>query len=59
MLYEVITLSALQKATRELERRLEELQKGVMDVRMVPVAQLFDKMLRIVRQVAKSSYNFV
>jgi len=47
-------VSALQKATRELERRLEELQKGVMDVRMVPVAQLFDKMLRIVRQVAKS-----
>jgi len=47
-------LSSLQKATRELERRLEELQKGVMDVRMVPVAQLFDKMLRIVRQVSKA-----
>lgn len=42
----------LQKATRVLERRLEELQKGVMDVRMVPVAQLFDKMNRIVRKVA-------
>ena len=44
----------MQKATRELERRLEDLQKGVMDVRMVPIAQIFDKMLRIVRQVAKS-----
>lgn len=44
--------SELQKATRVLERRLEELQKGVMDVRMVPVAQLFDKMNRIVRKVA-------
>ncbi len=44
----------IQKATRELERKLEELQKGVMDVRMVPISQLFDKMLRIVRQVAKS-----
>lgn len=42
----------LQKATRTLERRLEELQKGVMEVRMVPVAQLFDKMHRIVRKVA-------
>ncbi len=42
----------LQKATRVLERRLEELQKGVMEVRMVPVAQLFDKMNRIVRKVA-------
>ncbi|HBT82292.1 MAG: chemotaxis protein CheA [Desulfuromonadales bacterium GWD2_61_12] len=42
----------LQKATRVLERRLEDLQKGVMEVRMVPVAQLFDKMVRIVRRVS-------
>jgi len=44
--------SELQKATRTLERRLNELQKGVMEVRMVPVGQLFDKMIRIVRRVA-------
>jgi len=42
----------LAKATRILERRLHELQKGVMDVRMVPVGQLFDKMTRIVRRVS-------
>jgi two-component system chemotaxis sensor kinase CheA len=42
----------LGKATRILERRLHELQKGVMDVRMVPVGQLFDKMTRIVRRVS-------
>ncbi len=41
----------LQKATRNLQRRLDELQKGVMEVRMVPVGQLFDKMTRIVRRV--------
>lgn len=40
------------KATRILERRLAELQKGVMEVRMVPVSQLFDKMARIVRRMA-------
>lgn len=45
----------LQKATRTLERRLDELQKGVMDVRMVPVGQLFDKMNRIVRKVAREN----
>jgi two-component system, chemotaxis family, sensor kinase CheA len=45
--------SQLQKATRALERRLDELQKGVMEVRMVPVAQLFDKMTRIVRRVSQ------
>ncbi|MGK2905679.1 MAG: chemotaxis protein CheA [Desulfuromonadales bacterium] len=42
----------LGKATRILERRLQELQKGVMAVRMVPVGQLFDKMTRIVRRVS-------
>ncbi len=42
----------LTKATRALERRLEELQKGVMDVRMVPIGQLFEKMARIVRRVS-------
>jgi two-component system chemotaxis sensor kinase CheA len=42
----------LQKAVRVLERRLDELQKGVMEVRMVPVGQLFEKMVRIVRRVA-------
>ena len=47
-------VSSIQKATRELERKLDDLQKGVMEVRMVPISQLFDKMLRIVRQVAKA-----
>jgi len=45
--------SQLQKAARALERKLDELQKGVMEVRMVPVAQLFDKMTRIVRRVSQ------
>ncbi|MGE4343417.1 MAG: chemotaxis protein CheA [Geoalkalibacter sp.] len=44
--------SDLSKATRVLERRLSELQKGVMEVRMVPVRQLFDKTARVVRKVA-------
>ncbi len=44
--------SDLNKATRILERRLSELQKGVMEVRMVPVRQLFDKTARVVRKAA-------
>jgi two-component system chemotaxis sensor kinase CheA len=43
----------LAKAVHSLERRLSELQKAVMDVRMVPVRQLFDKMGRIVRRMAQ------
>jgi len=42
----------LHKATQGLERRLEELQQGVMDVRMVPISQIFDKMVRIIRRVS-------
>jgi two-component system chemotaxis sensor kinase CheA len=43
----------LDKAVHVLERRLNELQGGVMDVRMVPVRQLFDKMNRIIRRMAQ------
>ncbi|SHI72124.1 two-component system, chemotaxis family, sensor kinase CheA [Malonomonas rubra DSM 5091] len=43
----------LDKAVHALERRLNELQLGVMDVRMVPVRQLFDKMNRIIRRMAQ------
>ena len=43
----------LEKSIHSLERRLAELQKAVMDVRMVPVRQLFDKMGRIVRRMAQ------
>jgi two-component system chemotaxis sensor kinase CheA len=36
-----------------LERRLTDLQKGVMDIRMIPVGQLFEKMSRIVRKISR------
>jgi two-component system chemotaxis sensor kinase CheA len=38
---------------RGFERHLEELQDGILDVRMVPLGQVFDKLARIVRQVAR------
>lgn len=43
----------LGKSTHMLERRLLALQAAVMDVRMVPVRQLFDKLNRIVRRMAQ------
>lgn len=50
-------LSALStdvaKAAKGLERKLGELQKGVMDIRMIPVGQLFEKMSRIVRKTSQ------
>ncbi len=43
----------LGKAAKNLERRLTELQKGVMEIRMIPVGQLYEKMSRIVRKVSR------
>lgn len=43
----------LGKAAKGLERRLGDLQKGVMDIRMIPVGQLYDKMARIVRKISR------
>ena len=45
--------SELHRTTRSFERHLETLQEGILDVRMVPLGQVFDKLARIVRQVAR------
>ncbi len=41
----------LGKIHRGLERKLEELQAGVLEVRMVPLRQVFDKLARVVRRL--------
>jgi two-component system chemotaxis sensor kinase CheA len=43
----------LTKSAKVLERKLSELQKGVLDIRMIPVGQLFEKMSRIVRKLSR------
>jgi two-component system, chemotaxis family, sensor kinase CheA len=43
----------LAKAAKGLEKKLSELQKGVMEIRMIPVGQLFEKMSRIVRKISR------
>jgi len=43
----------LLKAVKDLDRKLNELQSGVMDVRMVPLRQVFDKLARTVRKLTK------
>jgi len=43
----------LGKSAKVLERKLTELQKGVMEIRMIPIGQLFEKMSRIVRKVSR------
>ncbi len=45
----------LLRETRALERKLDELQKGVLDVRMVPLGQVFDKLARLMRRLVRES----
>jgi two-component system chemotaxis sensor kinase CheA len=40
-------------ANRSLERRLAELQAGILEVRMVPLEQIFDKLARMVRKIGR------
>ena len=45
----------LAKAQKDLERKLSDLQQAVMDVRMVPLGQLFSKLQRVVRKILRGS----
>jgi two-component system chemotaxis sensor kinase CheA len=44
---------------RAFQRHLAEVQDGVLDIRMVPLSQLFDKVAVIVRQVAREQQKEV
>ncbi len=49
----------LQREARALERKLDELQKGVLDARMVPLVQVFDKLARLMRRLVRESGKLV
>lgn len=43
----------LHRLHRVLERRLEDLQDGILEMRMVPLGQMFDRLARGVRQISR------
>ncbi len=45
----------LWRESRALERKLDELQRGILEVRMVPLGQVFDKLARLVRRIVRES----
>jgi two-component system chemotaxis sensor kinase CheA len=47
------SLMDLDRIGRGFERQLAELRTGILDVRMVPLGQVFNKLARIVRQAAR------
>src|SRR4029078_2994675 len=48
-----MTSHELGKISRNLDRKLNELQKSVIEIRMVPVGQIYSKLSRTVRKVAR------
>ncbi len=43
----------LHKAAQALEHRVAGLQEGLIEIRMIPVAQLFDRSIRAIRKLAR------
>jgi two-component system, chemotaxis family, sensor kinase CheA len=43
----------LQKAYQALDRRVGELQEGLVEVRMIPISQVFDRLVRVVRKLSR------
>jgi two-component system chemotaxis sensor kinase CheA len=43
----------LSREARALERKLDDLQKGILEVRMVPLGQVFDRLARLVRRLLR------
>ncbi len=45
--------SELSRLHRTFDRRLSEMQEGILEVRMVPLGQVFDRLARVVRQISR------
>jgi len=44
----------LHRVTRSFERRLAEMREGILEVRMVPVGQMFDRLTRMTRKLSRN-----
>ena len=47
----------LQRLGFNFDRRLTEMQDGILEVRMVPLAQIFDRLARVVRQISRDTHK--
>ena len=45
--------TSLIRLHRSFDRHLSQMQNGILEVRMVPLGQVFDKLARIVRQISR------
>jgi two-component system chemotaxis sensor kinase CheA len=49
----------VQRLQRTFERHLGAMQQGILEVRMVPLGQVFDKLARVVRQISRDADKLV
>jgi two-component system, chemotaxis family, sensor kinase CheA len=49
----------VHRLQRTFDRNLGEMQKGILEVRMVPLGQVFDKLARVVRQISREADKLV
>ncbi len=49
----------LHRLHRSFDRHLAQMQDGILEVRMVPLGQVFDKLARIVRQISREHDKLV
>ncbi|AKT42407.1 chemotaxis protein CheA [Chondromyces crocatus] len=49
----------LHRLQRTFERHLAAIQQGILEVRMVPLGQVFDKLARVVRQISRDADKIV
>ena len=43
----------IQKASQALDRKVAELQEGLIEIRMTPISQVFDRLIRVVRKLSR------
>ena len=51
--------SELRRLQRTFERHLTQMQNGILEVRMVPLGQVFEKLARVVRQISREHDKIV
>jgi two-component system chemotaxis sensor kinase CheA len=49
----------VQRLQRTFDRHLGAMQQGILEVRMVPLGQVFDKLARVVRQISRDADKLV
>ena len=50
---EAVKAAQMEKVAQSLARQVVELQEGLIDVRMIPIGQVFDRLIRVVRKLSK------